>query len=46
MTQTPLRSKQEILRKQPKQRDLSKLSKTGKTKLYMESTQCEDKKLM
>ena len=43
---TPLRSKQEILRKQPKQKDLSKPSKTGKTNLVMESTHCEVKKLM
>ena len=37
MTQAPLRSKQEILRKQPKQRDLTKLRKTGKINLCMES---------
>ena len=32
MTQTPLQSTQDIWRKQPKQRDLSKSNKTGKTK--------------
>ena len=46
MTQTTLQSKQEILRKQAKQRNLSKLSKTGKTNLCMKSTQCQVKKLM
>ena len=46
MTQTPLRSKQKILRKQPEQRDLSKSSKTGKTNLCTESTHCEVKKPM
>ena len=46
MTQTPLQSKQELLRKQSKQRDLTKSSKTGKTNLCMESTHCEFKKLM
>ena len=45
-TQTPLRSKQEILRKQTKQKDSSKSNKTGKTNLYMESTNCEVKTLM
>ena len=44
MTQTPLRSKQKVLRKQPKLRDLSKSSKTGKTSLCMESTHCKVKK--
>ena len=46
MTQTPLQSKQEILRKQPKQRDLSKSGKTGKTNLCKESIHCEVKTLM
>ena len=46
MTQTPLRSKQEILRKQPKKKGLSKSSKTGKTNLCMESTLCKVKKLI
>ena len=46
MTQTPLRSKQKILRKQLKRSDLSKSRKTGKTNLCTESTHCEVKKLM
>ena len=43
ITQTPLQSKQEILREQAKQSDLSKLSKTAKTKLCKESIQYEVK---
>ena len=46
MVQKPLRTKQEILRKQSKQRDLSKSSKTGKTNPCMESTHCEVKNVM
>ena len=46
MTQTPLRSKQELLRKQPKQRDLSKSNKTEEKNLLMESNHSEVKKLM
>ena len=38
MTQTPLRSKEEMLRKEPKEKDLSKSSKTGKINIYMEKT--------
>ena len=45
MPQTPLRNKQEILRKQPKQSDLSKSNKAEKTNLCMESTHCEVKTL-
>ena len=41
MTITPLLSKQDVLQKLPKQRDLSKSNKTGKTNLCMESTHCE-----
>ena len=38
--------KQKILRKQPKQSDLSKSNKAGKTNLSMESTHFEAKMLM
>ena len=41
-----LQSKQEILRKQPMQRDIIKSNKTGKTNFCMESTHCEVKTLM
>ena len=41
MTQTPLWSKQQILRKQPKKRSWSKSNKTGETNLCMESTLCK-----
>ena len=46
MAQTPLQSKQKILRKQSKQRDSSESSKTGKTNLCMKSTYFEVKKPM
>ena len=44
--QIPLRGKQEILRKQPKLRDLNKSNKTGKKNLCMKSTHCKVKTLM
>ena len=46
MAQTPLQSKQKILRKQSKQRDSSESSKTGKTNLCMKSTYFEVKQPM
>ena len=46
MTHKPLESTQEILRKQPKQMDLSKSNKTGKTDLCMESKHFKVKKVM
>ena len=46
MEQKPLQTKQEILRKQSKQRDLSKSRKTGKTNLCMEKAHCEVKNVM
>ena len=45
MTQTPLRSKQKILRKQPKQRDLSKSNKIGKTYLLRKVPTAKSKSL-